>query len=181
MNRKPAHLLPFVAAALLFAAACSGRMPTPPPVPAPAAPPPAAPVQAPQAAVRFLPEMTAFPEQKWRACPAGAFTQETRDALAAWAALRPAVERQVTAEKARELSRWAREQMKSYAAVPPLGSIAFAPAAASGGRLLLEGTADTLPSHSRLVTRWLKLFLVYDCGTRTITDVIVTIRGELQE
>jgi hypothetical protein len=183
MKRMPALLL--LAAAVFFTAA--GCVRPQPPQPAPPAQQTVeggkAPAPAPMAALRFVPEMMPFPEQKWPRCPAGAFAQETQDALAAWAKLHATAAPRITAERARELSLWAKAQMEKYAAVPPLGDIAFTPAGAAPGKrlLLLEGTADTLPSHSPLVTRWLKIFLVYDCETRSIREVIVTIRGELQE
>ncbi len=72
--------------------------------------------------------------------------------------------------------------MKSNQKVPSLAKVAWKPAGDDKqGRLVLEGTADTLPSHHRLVTRWLKVYLVYDEKTREAVRVIVTIRGERLE
>ena len=43
--------------------------------------------------------------------------------------------------------------------------------------LLLESTLDTLPTHSSVVTRWLKLYLLYDVPSKSIVRVTVTNPG----
>ncbi len=116
-------------------------------------------------------------------CGPGEFAAEAAQALADWGAKRAYVERLLTAQKARELSRWARKEMAGYRRVPPLGGVAFRPAFyhKDARRLVLEGVVDTLPTHSPLVTRCLKVYLLYDQGAQAIVKVAVTIRGELQE
>ena len=48
-------------------------------------------------------------------------------------------------------------------------------------KLVLEGTNGTLPTHSPLLTRWLKVYLVVDFRSKAILRVIITIRGNRQE
>ncbi len=48
-------------------------------------------------------------------------------------------------------------------------------------KLVLEGTIDTLPTHSPLVTRWLKVYLVVDLRNKAILRAVITIRGDWQE
>ena len=74
-------------------------------------------------------------------------------------------------------------QMEGYKRVPNLDSIALRPVGtdAQRGKLVLEGTLETLPTHSPLVTRWLKVFLLYDVPTKSLTRVTITIRGERLE
>jgi len=47
--------------------------------------------------------------------------------------------------------------------------------------ILLESTIDTLPTHHRLVTRWLKAFVRYDTRGQKIAHVTITIRGQRLE
>ncbi len=117
------------------------------------------------------------------ACKPDEFADDAAKALADWAAKRASVEPLITAQKVRELSRWAKKQMAAYRRVPPLDKAAFRPAFyhKDARRLVLEGVLDTLPTHSHLVTRWLKVYLLYDQSTQAIVKVAVTIRGELQE
>ena len=84
---------------------------------------------------------------------------------------------------ARALSRWSLPQMEEYRAVPPLEKVELKPLglAADGRGLVLEGTIDTLPSHHPLVTRWLKVYLLYDDRNRQIRHATLTIRGERLE
>ncbi|MBM4034114.1 MAG: hypothetical protein FJ291_20365 [Planctomycetes bacterium] len=116
-------------------------------------------------------------------CKPEEFAADVAKAQADWAAKRPGIEPLVTAQKVRELSRWAKKEMQEYRRVPSLAKVAFRPAYLhkEAGHLVLEGTADTLPTHSPLVTRWLKVYLLYDQGKQAIVKVAVTIRGEVQE
>ncbi|MCS7303694.1 MAG: hypothetical protein NZ602_01120 [Thermoguttaceae bacterium] len=109
--------------------------------------------------------------------------QGQKEAQAIWQKLAPQYAKLVTAEKARELSRWAQTQMAQYRSVPPLEKTVLEPVALSpdGRRLVLEGTIDTLPTHHRLVTRWLKVYLHYDLPDKKVTSVVFTIRGQLEE
>jgi len=132
----------------------------------------------------FAPEMDYIPEvDGWPSCQADAFSKEAAAALEDWAGRRPWVEKQITPELVRNLSGWAKPQMQQYAAVPALSKVAFKPVAYRDEqhKLVLEGTVDTLPTHSPLVTRWLKLYLLYDVGGQRILRATVTIRGQLLE
>lgn len=46
---------------------------------------------------------------------------------------------------------------------------------------MLEGTIDTLPTHSPLVTRWPKVYLVVDRRNKAILRVVITIRSDRKE
>ena len=52
---------------------------------------------------------------------------------------------------------------------------------AADKRIIFEGTIVTLPSHSPLVARWLKVYFLYDPPTKSIRHMTITIRGEAQE
>jgi hypothetical protein len=73
--------------------------------------------------------------------------------------------------------------MEAYATVPPLEKAELRPVAVDEkeGVILLEGTLDTLPTHSPLVTRWLKAFVRYDTSAQRIARVTITIRGQVLE
>lgn len=132
----------------------------------------------------IVPEMEGVAEvDEWAACKPDAFAEEAAKALADWKKKLPWVKKQVTPELARRLSRWAKKEMEGYQAVPPLEKVALKPVShdETHGKLVLEGTVDTLPSHSPIVTRWLKLFLLCDKGSGTVQRVTVTIRGQVLE
>jgi len=132
----------------------------------------------------IVPEMGYIPEvNDWASCKPEAFPEETARALADWKTKLPWVKERVTPALARRLSGWAKEEMKQYQAVPPLEKVAFKPVRQDkhDRKLVLEGTVDTLPTHSPIVTRWLKLFLLCDRRSGTVLRVTVTIRGELLE
>ncbi len=73
--------------------------------------------------------------------------------------------------------------MQSYRSVPPLTRATFQCVGIhrNSHKLVYESVLDTLPTHHALVTRWLKLFLIYDSQTAQISQVIVTIRGQRLE
>ncbi|MFW6108731.1 MAG: hypothetical protein ACOC8D_02845 [bacterium] len=132
----------------------------------------------------IVPEMGYLPEVSdgtW--CKPDAFPAVTAKALADWKTKRPWVAKRITPELVRRLSRWARKEMAEYRDVSSLEDVAFKAAYhhQARGKLVLEGTVDTLPSHSPLVTRWLKVFLLCDQGSGTVQRVTVTIRGQLLE
>ena len=79
--------------------------------------------------------------------------------------------------------RWTKPQMEGYSTVPALADVALQPIGLDQerGKLVLEGTIDTLPSHHRLVTRWLKVYVVYDIPGRKIAHATFTIRGQRLE
>jgi len=102
---------------------------------------------------------------------------------AAWTALAPEVQQRLTPEAVRALSRWAKKQMEGYKKVPPVANAAWTLSAASDDRrtLVFEATLDTLPTHSPIVTRWLKGYLLFDAEAKHVTRVTLTIRGQLLE
>ncbi|MEK7269453.1 MAG: hypothetical protein AAB215_00775, partial [Planctomycetota bacterium] len=138
---------------------------------------------APAIEVAFLPEMGPIPETRWPFCPPGSFPDDAKSALADWGRKRGELEGKITPDLVRSLSRWARPQMAGYAKVLSLDSAVFAPVAESpdSKRLLFEAILDTLPSHTPIVKRWLKVFLVYDRDSSCVVRAVVTIRGQAEE
>jgi len=140
--------------------------------------------------VEFYPEMS-YPDgpngwilpSQWSEAQKVQAAQVQTEVQAEWKKLAPRWTKMMTPEKARELSRWAQKEMAQYRAVPPLEKTVLSPAALTkdGRRLVLEGTIDTLPSHHHLVTRWLKVYLHYDLREKKISQVVFTIRGQLEE
>ncbi len=136
--------------------------------------------------VATVPEMEPMPGfEGGEPCKPDEFAADAAKAAAEWATQRRAIARLLTAAKARELSSalWAKKQMEGYRRVPPLDKLAFRPIAVhkDARRLVLEATVDTLPTHSHLVTRWLKVYLLFDQEKQALARVAVTIRGEVQE
>jgi hypothetical protein len=132
----------------------------------------------------LIPEMGSVPElDSWSRCEPEPWKEQTAAAAADWKKKSGCIAKLVTPDVARALSGWARPQMKKYHKVPSLEKLDFKPVAAeeSGNQLLLEATVDTLPTHSNLVTRWLKLYLLYDVPGKSIVRVTVTIRGQRLE
>ncbi len=142
----------------------------------------AAPESAPPA-IRWVVEMERVPELKWPHADAKDYAEDRQQMMKAWQEISAAVQQQLTAAEVIRLCKWARLQMKSYTEVPSLERPDFQLLAASAGekQLVFEATLQVLPTHSPLVTRWLKLLVVYDQRRRVISQVIMTIRGELQE
>jgi len=139
---------------------------------------------APAIPVAMVPEMEPIPGfDGGMPCEPGEFAGDAAKAAADWAAKRPGIAPLVTAGQARGLSRWAKKPMEQYKRVPPLDKVVFAPVAhhKDARHLVLAGTVDTLPSHSRLVTRWLKVYLLYDQEKQAVVRAAVTIRGERLE
>lgn len=160
------------------------------PLARPAAPCHAAtPVPAP-AWLTFVPEMQNVPllDRPWSDQPwTEALSRQYRDDLqhidAAWRRLTPEIAPQITPAQVRALSRWALPQMQQYVRVPAIGPIELRPQRLdpAGQHILLEATLDTLPTHSAVVTRWLKVYALYDRSRQSLTQVTVTIRGERLE
>ena len=138
----------------------------------------------PPVALATVPEMEAVAELGvgWP-CKPDAFPERVAAARADWAKKCPWVSARLTPQLARELSRWAKPQMEKYTAVPPLEKreLTLIREDQKAGKLVFEITADTLPVHAPLVTRWLKLYLLYDVPKKSITAVTITIRGQREE
>jgi hypothetical protein len=140
--------------------------------------------------VSFVPEMEPFPDMEvtntvyhWNDTEKTRLADDIRRATEQWKTRIPQLQASITPEQARSLSRWAKTQMEGYRSIPPLERAELRPVGtdANHEKLLLEATIDTLPTHSPLVTRWLKAFLVYDLRTKSISRITVTIRGERLE
>lgn len=135
----------------------------------------------------FVPEMQPIPEvspaRGERPVEQQGFAAELRWVAAEWKKRIPEVQREVTPQRVRSLSRWAKKQMEPYRAVPALERAQLGIVGVNPPKelLILEGTIDTLPTHSPLVTRWLKVFLLADMRQKTILRVFITIRGERLE
>ena len=133
--------------------------------------------------IRFVPEMERVAELEWPRADAKIYAEDRPRMLAAWQEISGAVQRKLTAAQVIQLSKWAKPQMQSYADVPALDRPDFQLQTASAGekKLVFEATLQVLPTHSPLVTRWLKLLVIYDRERRAILQVVITIRGEVQE
>lgn len=132
----------------------------------------------------IVPEMAYIPEvDAWEWVEASTVEGHAAKFAAAWKTHRAWVEKRVSPRLVRELSRWAKPQMEGYDRAVLLDEMSFAPVAryAKQRKLVFEATIDTLPSHSPIVTRWLKLYVLYDEASETILRVTITIRGERLE
>ena len=183
-SRKGENLPPLDGSENLPRSGMSAADRSEPEKPAPPDKPPALPP------VEFHPEMSYAIEpngwilpREWTNDQKSQAVKAQKEAQALWQKLAPQYAQWVTPEKVRELSRWAQSQMAHYRAVPPLERSVLEPVGlSSDGRILaLEGVIDTLPSHHRLVTRWLKVYVHYDLSAKKIVQVVFTIRGQLKE
>ena len=135
-------------------------------------------------ALCLVPEMSYIPEvDDWEFCAADKFPEHTASARTDWKGRVRWATKHVTPELARSLSRWARPQMAKYTTIPPLEKteLKLVRQHPRGNKLVFEATVDTLPSHAPLVTRWLKIYLLYDTSSRSILRMTVTIRGQRLE
>jgi hypothetical protein len=140
--------------------------------------------------VAFVAEMEEVAElamvadgHRWSRQEEATWSDDIACARAAWKKEAKTLTGRLTVDRVRSLSRWAKPQMEKYSAVPALADVVLEPIGVDkkGGKLLLEGTVDTLPSHHPIVTRWLKVFVVYDISDRKIGHVTFTIRGQILE
>ena len=138
----------------------------------------------------FVPEMQRVPimdraalSTPWSDAQSAQYDDDLSRARDEWHRLTPTIETHVTPAQVRSLSRWALPQMEQYVRVPPIAPAELKPLRidAEGHHILLEATLDTLPTHSSLVTRWLKAIVLYDRPHRSIAHVTITIRGERLE
>ena len=71
--------------------------------------------------LRLVPEMESFPDlAAGSPVPKDAAREHVAAARAAWQKAAPALQKRITPEVARALSRWAKKQMEKYKKVPPL-------------------------------------------------------------
>jgi len=132
----------------------------------------------------IIPEMNYIPEvEGWSECTRDEVPEELKRATAAWKKSSPLVEKQVTPEMARQLSRWAKKEMEKYVKVPKPLPVELEPITANKaqGKFVFGCTLDVLPSHHPLVHRWLKAFILWDRDSDTVVRVTITIRGEALE
>ncbi len=132
----------------------------------------------------LIPEMDFIPEvDGWTPCKPDQYPDQVRRVTSLWKDKSDWVQRRITGNVVRELSRWAKPQMEKYRTVPDLAVLNLSALAIDSKhhKIVFAGTIDTLPSHSPLVTRWLKLFLLCDEETGEILRATITIRGEAHE
>jgi len=134
-------------------------------------------------AIRWVPEMEGVPELNWPRADAQDFAEDRRQMLKAWKEISAAVQQELTAAEVIRLSKWAKPQMQGYGGPPSLEHPDFQPQTVSVAekQLVFEATLQVLPTHSPIVTRWLKLLVIYDQRRGAISQVVITIRGEVQE
>ncbi|MHC4789222.1 MAG: hypothetical protein ACYS8K_08500 [Planctomycetota bacterium] len=129
-------------------------------------------------------EMGYIPElNSWGSDKAGKLADHVDRAGDQWRKQIPSLKKLITPRLARRLSRWARKQMAAYKTVPPLANVKFKPVRVNKQqrKIVFEGTLDTLPTHSRIVTRWLRVYLLYDEPSSTVLRTTITIRGQVLE
>lgn len=128
--------------------------------------------------MEFIPEVDSWPPYQ-SAEAAGDATAFAK----AWTEQRQWVGDLLPGDLAKGLSRWARPQMEKYGGVAPIEKIDFHPVSSfqPRGMIVYEAIADNLPTHSKLVTRQLKLYVLYNTESKSIVRVTVTIRGEAME
>jgi hypothetical protein len=135
----------------------------------------------------FIPEMDFIPEiDSWSYCDTAKnkYTKDIKKAKADWKEKHDWIKGHINIKLVKSLSRWAKKEMKKYNKVPALPKdIKLKPIRYSevGNKIVFESTLDTLPTHSSIVTRWLKIIILYDRITESITKVTITIRGEILE
>lgn len=132
----------------------------------------------------FIREMDYIPEvEGWDVCSTEVSDEDIKKALSEWEKHVQWVESQVNPEIVKELSLWAKEEMKEYDSIAPLAQATFKPIRIykKYPKITFEGTIDTLPTHSPIVTRWLKIYFIYESINKTILRATVTIRGEKLE
>lgn len=130
--------------------------------------------------VRFVPEIASLPEETWERCDTSQYKHIMQQVALSWIKMRDDLLTQITVKKIQELSRWAQTEMADYQ-LPAFKNQKFYAIHTNKQNVLIESVLDTLPSHNPLVTRQLKIFLVFNLKQHTITDAIVTIRGWAEE
>ena len=111
------------------------------------------------------------------------FAADSQTLLRQWDTLYRWVQKQYSPATVRALSGWAQKQMAAYKRTPGLKGLPFVPIRVRQDqkKLVFEAVAGSLPVHDKTVTRYLKIFLLYDSGESKIVKVTITIRGELSE
>jgi hypothetical protein len=145
---------------------------------------PASQPTAPAVDIVYIAEMGQIEQlRRWARSEPSSDARQAAQAAEVWKRLAPLLRPQLTADKVRGLSRWAKPQMEKYLHVAPLAGAKLAVVATEPGgtRRLLEATIETLPTHSPAVTRWLRVYVPFDPATAAAEKAIVTIQGERLE
>jgi len=114
------------------------------------------PHEPPPVPIELKPEMAGIAElDDWQPCAAEDLPEQPdwQAAIKAhWDELRPWLQRRVTAAAVRRLFTPVRRDP-------------------AGRHVLYEATLDTLPTHHHLVTRWLKVYLIFDSQSKSVQKV----------
>ena len=132
----------------------------------------------------LIPEMDFIPEvDGWTPCKPDEFQAQIQVVTALWKEQSDWVHKRITPDVVKELSKWAKPQMEGHRLVPVMQGVKLTALTVDPKhhKIVYSGTLETLPSHSPVVTRWLKLYLLCDEETGNILRVTITIRGEAQE
>lgn len=118
----------------------------------------------------------------WDACEDTAYQSEKDSLVQDWRKKVSSFEPFINAETVKSLSLWAKKEMETYDSMPSLKDIEFIPIHISDrGKVVYESTVDTLPTHSPIVTRWLKVYILYNAFSHSIVKTTITIRGQILE
>ncbi|MBN1983661.1 MAG: hypothetical protein JW795_19150 [Chitinivibrionales bacterium] len=135
--------------------------------------------------ISFIREMEFIPYlDTWQPCSTSRELERFADrVLQDWKTKRQFVRGMLSPTVARSLSLWGRVAMKKYKKVGSIDTLTFKPIRCNPekNKVLFEATIDTLPSHSPIVVRWFRLYLLYDSVTESVNEAIITIRGYLFE
>ena len=141
----------------------------------------------PQESISLIPEMAALPSSWLPDTAVGADEAQDAAFAALWAQQRGDVAKSINAEQVVGLSRWAKEQMRGYALPGDwIATLQLAPLfGTQSGQSVVFGTrhnnALKLPTHSQAVDRRLFVYAEYSHSQGKIVQVVVTIRGTLDE
>ena len=159
-------IMVFTAAPFFFSSACSSKPRTFP------------------AGIALVREMEYIPEvDGWQQCTTSATAGDSVRIAAAWDSVCSRVEELLPAAAVRNLSLWAKKEMRGYRRVPSLKNLSFSPLTerTDHHKTVWTAVGDTLPSHSSAVRRLLTFYLLFDRTTGKIITVTVTIRGTRNE
>ncbi len=133
---------------------------------------------------RLVPEMERIEEvDRCEYLAPDSYARATEQVRREWPSQWPRLAEQITRPVVQGLSRWAKSEMQSYPGVPARAQANPRVIGLDKGRMVLvyEVILDTLPTHNPLVTRWLKVFILYDLHRGRALQAVVTIRGQVLE
>ena len=131
----------------------------------------------------LVPEMETVPELEGLPACTNACAGYAQSFAADWTSKLAFLTRQLTAEVFRSLARWSKTKMASYTQVPPLAGVTFLPTLtdANGTIVVFEGVLDSALPSDPAVFRQSILYVVFDTSKSSVTKVVITIRGQIQE